>query len=72
MPLEETLDIRLDKFYFLGDSPTIPRVVLGKLKGFATKKSHFLFDGKYHDQIDDVAMGLPLGPVLSKVHNYPC
>ena len=60
----ETLDIRLDKFYFLVDPPTLPRVVLGKLKEFVTKKSHFLFDGKYYDQIDGVAMGSSLGPVF--------
>lgn len=31
VPLEETLDIRLDKFYSLIDPPTLPRVVLRKL-----------------------------------------
>ena len=34
---------------------------------FATKKSHFLFDGQYDDQIDGVAMGSPLGPVLANI-----
>ena len=35
---------------------------------FATKKSHFLFDGnQYNDQIDGVAMGSPLGPVLANI-----
>ena len=34
---------------------------------FATKRSHFLFDGKYYDQIDGVAMGSPLGPVLANI-----
>ena len=64
VPLEETLNICLDKLYSLADPPALPRVVLRKLLEFATKKSHFLFDGKYYDQIDDVAMGSPLGPVL--------
>ena len=34
---------------------------------FATKKSHFIFDGQYNDQIDGVAMGSPLGPILANI-----
>ena len=34
---------------------------------FATKKSHFLFDGQYYNKIDGVAMGSPLGPVLANI-----
>ena len=34
---------------------------------FATKKSHFLFDGKYYDQIDGAVMGSPLGPALANI-----
>ena len=67
VPLEETLNICLDKLYSLADPPTLPRVVLRKLLEFDTKNSHFLFDGKYYDQIDGVAMGSPLGPVLANI-----
>ena len=31
----------------------------------ATKDSHFIFDGTLYKQIDDVAMGSPLGPTLA-------
>ena len=34
---------------------------------FATKKSDFIFNGEYYDQIDGVAMGSPLGPVLANI-----
>ena len=34
---------------------------------FATNKSHFVFDGDYYDQVDGVAMGSPLGPVLANI-----
>ena len=34
---------------------------------FATTMSHFLFDGNFYDQIDGVAMGSPLGPVLANL-----
>ena len=29
--------------------------------------NHFLFDGKVYDQIDGVAMGSPLAPVLANL-----
>ena len=67
VPLDETIQICLDKLYSLPKPPTLPRVVLKKLLEFATKKSHFLFDGQYYDQIDGVAMGSPLGPVLANI-----
>ena len=57
----------LDKLYSLSDPPTLPRAVLQKLLEFANKKSHFLFDGQYYDEIDGVAMGSPLGPVLANI-----
>ena len=34
---------------------------------FATSGTHFLFDGIFYDQIDGVAMGSPLGPVLANL-----
>ena len=67
VPLDETIQICLDTLYALPDSPAIPRPVLKKLLDFATKKSHFIFDGQYYDQFDGVAMGSPLGPVLANI-----
>ena len=67
VPLDETIDIALDKLYSLSDPPTLPRSVLRKLLEFATMKSHFLIDGQYYDQIDGVAMGSPLGTVLANI-----
>ena len=34
---------------------------------FATCETHFLFNGKFYDQIDGVAMGSPLAPVLANL-----
>ena len=67
VPLDETIQICLDKLYALPDPPTLPRSVLKVLLEFATKKSHFIFDGQFYDQIDGVAMGSPLGPVLANI-----
>ena len=53
--------------YALANPPRLPRLVLKNLLLFATKKSHFVFDGQYYDQTDGVAMGSPLGPVLANI-----
>ena len=67
VPLDETIEICLDKLYALANPPRLPRLVLKNLLLFATKKSHFVFDGQYYDQTDGVAMGSPLGPVLANI-----
>ena len=67
VPLDETIQICLDRLYSLPDPPQLPRSVLKDLLQFASKKSHFIFDGHYYDQIDGVAMGSPLGPVLANI-----
>ena len=67
VPLDETIQICLTKLYSPPDPPTLPRTVLKDLLEFATKKSHFIFDGQYYDQIYGVAMGSPLGPVLANI-----
>ena len=43
----------------------ITKAELKKLFEFATSGTYFLFQGTFYDQIDDVAMGSPLGPVLA-------
>ena len=40
---------------------------LTKLLKFATCETHFLFNGKFYDQIDLVAIGSPLAPVLANI-----
>ena len=40
---------------------------LKNLFHFATSRTHFLFKGSFYDQIDGVAMGSPLPPVLANL-----
>ena len=40
---------------------------LKNLFHFATSRTHFLFKGSFYDQIDGVAMGSPLAPVLANL-----
>ena len=67
VPLSETVQICLDRLYAVPNPPTLPRPALKKLLEFATKKSHFIFEGQYYDQIDCVTMGSRLGPVLANI-----
>ena len=41
--------------------------VILKLFQFATSGTHFMFEGKFYDHIDSVAMGSALGPVLANL-----
>ena len=67
IPLKETIDICIHKLYNSNSPPALPKAVFKELLIFATKSSHFKFNNQYYDQIDGVAMGSPLGPVLANV-----
>ena len=43
------------------------RTQLYKMLSFTLKQNHFLFDGKVYNQVDGVAMGSPLGPVMANI-----
>ena len=43
------------------------KTILKKLFQFATVGTHFMFKGKLYDQVDGVAMGSPLRPVLANL-----
>jgi len=60
-----------DKLYALSDPPKVPRPVLRYLLVSAAKKTHFVFDDQFFDQIDGVAMDSPLGPVLANIFYVP-
>ena len=45
----------------------ITEKALKKLFPFATSQTHFIFNSKFYNQIDGVAMGSPLAPVLASI-----
>ncbi|CAF1444202.1 unnamed protein product [Adineta steineri] len=69
IPIDETIKLILNYFYDIEAPPsnTIKRRDMQKLLDFATKYSHFLYNGKVYDQIDDVSMGSPLAPLLAEI-----
>ena len=45
----------------------ITKKELKKLSLFTTSQTHFIFNSKFYYQIDGVAMGSPLAPVLANI-----
>ena len=64
-PLTETIDIAVDLLFEKNMGFKISKADLKNLFQFATSGTHFMFEGKFYDQIDDVAIGSPLGPPCS-------
>ena len=67
IPLKETIDIAVDLLFEHSPDFKITTNKFKKLFDFATSGTHFLFDGSFYDQIDDVAMRSPLGPFLGNL-----
>ena len=67
IPLDETLDLAVDLIMTNRPDLKCSKPDLKKLFLHATSKTHFLFNGKYYDQIDGVTMGSPLGPTLANL-----
>ena len=67
IPLQETIDIAINLIFNHNPNLNITRKELKKLFFFATSKTHFIFNSKFYNQIDGVAMGSPLAPVLANI-----
>ena len=67
IPLDETINIAVEAIFEHNPNIKISKPELKKLFKYSTSETHFLFDNKYYDQIDGVAMGSPLGPILANL-----
>ena len=68
VPLDFTIEIVLKRIYELKEIETsITRTEMKELLLLCTKNVHFSFDGKIYIQVDGVAMGSPLGPVIANI-----
>ena len=66
IPLKETIDIAVDSLFEHNPDFKVTKNEFKKLD-FATSGTHFLFDGSIYDQIDGVAMGSPLDPIVANL-----
>ena len=64
IPLSTTIKLAVDLIKTSQPDLNISEKDLTSLFNFATCETHFLFKGKFHDQIDGMAMGSPLVPGL--------
>ena len=67
IPIDETIEICIHRLENSSHPPSIPTKQLRKLFQYATKKSHFLFNGTMYDFTDGMAMGSPLAPVMADI-----
>ncbi|XP_068739114.1 uncharacterized protein [Montipora capricornis] len=67
LPLDECIDLAVTYIYQGNPGLAISPADLKTLFSFATAGTHFLFKGAFHDQVDGVAMGSPLAPVLANL-----
>ena len=66
IPLDEAIDLAVD-LIMNNNILNINNADLKKLFSFTTSRSHFLFNGNLYGQVDGVAMGSPLAPVLANL-----
>ena len=67
IPLNESIDLAVSYISEGNPNLKLSKTDLTKLFSFATSQTNFLFYGKMYDQIDGVAMGSPLAPVLANL-----
>ena len=66
--LDKAIDICIYNLY--KDDQRSPKISRDSFRNFltvATKESFFMYDNKFHNQIDGVAIGSPLGPALANI-----
>ena len=67
IPLQETIDIAINLIFNHNSNLNITRKELKNLFLFATSQTHFIFNSKFYNQIDEIAMGSPLAPILANI-----
>ena len=67
IPLKETINTAVDLLFYQNPYFKISKNKLKILCLFRSIRHFFPFDGSFYDQIDDVAIGSPLGPVLANL-----
>ena len=67
IPLGECIDLAVNYISEGNPDLKLSKSELRSLFTVATAQTHFLFNGSFYDQIDGVAMGSPLAPVLANL-----
>lgn len=68
IPVDETIEIILEQLFEENDTVMdLDKDRFKQLLELAVKDVHFIFDGQVYEQVDGVAMGSPLGPVMANI-----
>ena len=67
IPLIETINLAVDLIKANNKNIKMTNEQLKQLLIFCTSETHFLFNGEYYQQVDGVAMGSPLAPILANL-----
>ena len=67
IPLQGTIDIVINLIFNPNLNLNITRKELKKFILLATQQTYFIFNSKFYNQIDGVAMDSSLAPALSKI-----
>ena len=71
IPLEETINICVGNLYNNNENPpNLPKHDYRNWLNIATKETFFMFNNKYHKQVDDVALRSLLDPALANNFMY--
>ena len=65
--LQETIDIAINLIFNRNPNLNITKKELKKHFLFATSQTHFIFNSKFYNQFDGVAMGSPFAPLLVNI-----
>ena len=65
--LQEIIDIAINVIFNHNPNLKLARNQLKELFFFAKSQTHFIFNSTFYNQIDGVAMGSPLAPVLANI-----
>ena len=67
IPLQEHINIAINPIFNHNSNLNVTKKELKKLFLFTISQPHFIFNSKFYDQIDGVAMGSPLAPHLANI-----
>ena len=67
IPLQETIDRAINLIFNHNPNMNITKEELKKLFLFVKSQTHFIFNSKFYNQIDGVAIGSPLAPLLANI-----
>ena len=65
--LQETIDIAMNLIFTYNPNLNIIKKELQNIFLFAVSKTHFIFNSKFYNPIDEVAMGSPLALVFANI-----